>query len=81
MEKIKCAVKLEGYEELVMEFLTMPNKGETISYNDELFEIRVINHIISNTPSDNSTGVLGLQIIEKTEEKKILIHASRTKRL
>lgn len=76
MEKIKCAVKLEGYEELVMEFLTMPNKGETISYNDELFEIRVINHIVSNTPSTNS-----LYITEKTEEKKILIHASKTKRL
>lgn len=76
MEKIKCAVKLEGYEELVMDFLTMPNKGETISYNDELFEIRVINHIVSNTPSTNS-----LYITEKTEEKKILIHASKTKRL
>lgn len=70
MEKIKCAVKLEGYDELIMEFLTMPNKGETISYNDELFEIKVINRIMSNT-----------LIHYIPEEKKILIHASKTKRL
>jgi signal peptidase I len=83
MKKIECAVKLEGYDEIKMEFLTVPNRGDTIVYNDETFEIKVISHIVVDTPPETENDKNNIEDIEieKTEQKKILIHASKSKRL
>jgi hypothetical protein len=76
MEKIKCVVKLEGYDEINMEFITVPKQGETISYNNEVFEIRIVNHIVNT----NEVSEI-LDTIPTHQEKNILIHASKIKRL
>lgn len=76
MEKIKCAVKLEGYDEINMEFITIPKQGETISFNNEVFEVRIVTHIVNTNEVS--------EILDTTpthQEKNTLIHASKIKRL
>ena len=81
MENIKCSVKLEGYNEVEMFFLVLPNIGHTIEYNDESFEIKTISHLLYEIQPVNGADEYQFMKVEKIEQKKILIHASKCKRL
>lgn len=80
MEKIKCSVKLEGYNEMEMLFLVLPNIGHTIEYNNESFEIKTVSHLLYDILPENGDEFQFIKV-EKIEQRKILIHASRNKRL
>ena len=80
MENIKCSVKLEGYNEIEMLFLVLPNIGHTIEYNNESFEIKTVSHLLYDTLPENGDEFQFIKV-EKIEQRKILIHASRNKRL
>jgi hypothetical protein len=84
MEKISCIVKLEGYDEKTMEFVSIPKKGENIVYNDESFEVKVVSHVIVKRPPTEIEREMNLaknMEIDVIEENKVVIHASRVKRL
>lgn len=84
MEKISCIVKLEGHDESIMEFVSIPTKGENIVYNDERFEVKVVSHVIVKRPPTEVEREINLaknMVIETIEENKVVIHASRIKGL
>ena len=84
MEKISCIVKLEGHEEITMEFISTPKKGENIVYNDERFEVKVVSHVVVNRkPTDVEREINLAKNIEldTIEENKVVIHASKLKGL
>ena len=84
MEKISCIVKLEGRDEIVMEFISMPTKGENIVYNDEKFEVKVVSHVIVKRPPTEVEREINIAKnieLDTIEENKVVIHASKLKGL
>lgn len=72
MDKIIHRVKFEGQDEVEIDFVNTPNKGDIIVHNEEDFEVKTISHTVQENDIAESQAPK-IQIIT--------IFALRSKRL
>lgn len=71
-------VKFEGQDEVEIDFVNTPNRGDIIIHNDEPFEVKTIHHFVEKVTKRNAINVV---TFNKFLVKKVTIFAVKAKRL
>ena len=58
MDKITHRVKFEGQDEVEIDFVNTPNKGDIIIHNEEAFEVKTISHSVEHITETDSIQVV-----------------------